>query len=289
MLATMASNSPWSGFTASRTGGAGVSPGGYRGPAGDRAYSATTAAFTTPAANASVAILVDAAGWMSAGQPLYIGGAGMYQVVSVTNATSVVVYNLGYENNTAAGAVISSGALVSAGGFSGPQGPQGPQGPTGGTGPAGPAGGNAYTNTTAAFTVPAANTTVEVLVLTTTWMSADQPVFIQGAGMYQVVSITNTTSAVVYNLGYANNTAAGAVISSGVLVSAGGFSGPQGAQGPTGSTGSTGPAGPAGGNAYTNTTAAFTVPLLSPPGDLVEFDPADAVGVSVAAGGLDAL
>ncbi len=55
----------------------------------------------------------------------YVAGGGYYSVSSITNATTVVLTNLAYPGNAAAAAVVSSGALVSAGGLRGPTGPAG--------------------------------------------------------------------------------------------------------------------------------------------------------------------
>jgi hypothetical protein len=56
---------------------------------------------------------------MAAGQYLFIQNGGFYTVSSITNATTVVLNNLGYSVNAGSGTVIASNSAVSAGGVRG--------------------------------------------------------------------------------------------------------------------------------------------------------------------------
>lgn len=106
---------------------------GPQGPAGDDgtdgtngvdAFTTTSAQFTVPAANATVAVTVASAEWMSFGQVVYIVGAGYYEVASTPADpwTAVTLENLGYDGNAAPATVIASGAKVSPGGVAGADG-----------------------------------------------------------------------------------------------------------------------------------------------------------------------
>src|SRR5581483_7758718 len=170
---------------------------------------------------------------------------------SITDGTHVVVTNLGYAGNAAAGSSVGSGSAVSPGGTQGATGLQGPVGATGAQGPAGTNGTNgtdSFTATSAAFTQPAAGSTVSVTVGTTAWMASGQYVYVANGGYYTVSSITNGTTVVLKNLGYTGNAAAGSSVGSGSAVSPGGIQGATGAAGATGPTGATGAAGTNGAN-----------------------------------------
>jgi microcystin-dependent protein len=73
----------------------------------------------------------------------------------------------------------------------------------------------ASTTLTAAFTQPAVNATVPITVGATAWMSANQAISIVGGGDYTVSSITDSTHAVVKNLGVTGNAAPAASVPSG--------------------------------------------------------------------------
>jgi hypothetical protein len=112
-------------------------------------------------------------------------------------------------------------------------------------GPAGVDGQNAYTVTTAAFTVPAIGSTVSISVSalgqsTGLWAQVGQIIFIEGAGYYEVVSATATVI-VAENLGYTGNAAPTTVIALGAGVSPGGIAGVNGTSvtGPAGQSGTT--------------------------------------------------
>jgi hypothetical protein len=110
---------------------------GENGADGINAYTTTSAQFTMPSELANVTISVVTSAPFLVGQYLYIkasGASGIFQVVSIPGATSMVVKNLrdadndAYLENSVATTVFATSAGVS------PSGPQGPTGATGDTG-----------------------------------------------------------------------------------------------------------------------------------------------------------
>lgn len=110
----------------------------------------------------------------------------------------------------------------------------GPEGDAGQDGTDGGNGENAFTVTTANFTVPAEGATVVVSVGSSAWAALLQIVFVQNAGYYQVAAIPGPTSLTLTNLentgasAYTTNAAPATVISSGSKVGPGGLQGPAG-------------------------------------------------------------
>lgn len=105
------------------------------------------------------------------------------------------------------------------------------------TGVSGADGLNAFTETTANFTVPASgsNVTINVSALgqySGLWGGVGQPIYIENAGMYEVVSVTASTMT-VKNLGTSGNASPASTVSFPVKVSPSGKS-------VTGTTGSNG-------------------------------------------------
>lgn len=98
----------------------------------------------------------------------------------------------------------------------------GVQGNPGTPGTDGTDGVNAFTVTTANFTVPAIGNTVVVTVANSTWMTIGQVVFVQGAGSFSVSAKGSALSATLQYLDYATNTAAGNNVASGAQISPGG-------------------------------------------------------------------
>jgi len=88
----------------------------------------------------------------------------------------------------------------------------GPKGDTGAAGADGNNGVSAYALTTAAFTVPAVSSNVTIDVSNSSWMIPGEPIFIQNAGFYDVVSKPSNASVTVKNLGYTGNAAPTTVI-----------------------------------------------------------------------------
>lgn len=92
---------------------------------------------------------------------------------------------------------------------------------------------NAYTDTTAAFTMPAISGTVSVEVTNSDWATIGQNVNVQTAGEMSVDSKPDSTHVVLLNLGYPGNAAPATNIPSGSTVS------PSGRRGATGASGAT--------------------------------------------------
>ena len=112
------------------------------------------------------------------------------------------------------------------------------------TSPAGAAGKNAFTLTTASFTMPAVDANVTITVSTTgqygnAWAKALQVIAITGAGYFQVVSTTGNNQITITNLGYAGNASPAATIAAGATVAPAGIRGIQGAAGAAGTNGTT--------------------------------------------------
>ncbi len=105
----------------------------------------------------------------------------------------------------------------------------GVQGATGAAGAAGSDGVNAYTVTTADFTIPAINATVAVSVAVLSWMVIGQNVFVSDGtnlGNFQVTALQITPPvATLKFLGYNGDSAPTVVIASGATVVPGGVQG----------------------------------------------------------------
>ncbi len=184
------------------------SPGkpGTNGNSGVNAFSIVdTAGFIVPAASASVSVpITDTGAWMVVGQPVFIQTAGFYQVASGVSAGSISLTNLGLAGNAIPGTAIAAGAQIS---------------------PAGTAGFDAYTLSTASFTIPGSGSNATLTVANVAWMNVGQIIYITNAGYYQVVSVNTTANtAVVQNLGYVGNPVSGTV-GPGAGVSPGGLQG----------------------------------------------------------------
>ena len=89
----------------------------------------------------------------------------------------------------------------------------------GSPGEAGTSGGNAYTETTGNFTVPATGNTETILVENSDWMVIGQVVYIEDAGYFEVISKAASTSFVGEYLAYPVNTQTGDLIALGAGVS----------------------------------------------------------------------
>lgn len=302
--------------------GAAGTPGstGPSGTPGAAAYTTTSAAFSQPAVSSTVSVTVVSTAWMVVGAVVYVATGGYYSVSSVTSGTVVVLQNLGYPGNASSGTNIALGSAVGAGGLegiagptgspgstgpagspgptgltgptgspgpTGLTGPTGSPGTTGPTGPSGPNGASAFSTTTSAFTQPAVNSTVSVVMGNTAWMAVGAVVVVATGGYYSVTSITNATTAVLQNLGYTGNAAPTTVIASGSLATAGGLegvvgptgptgtTGPTGSPGPTGTTGPPGPTGPPGGASTVNTQTGVTyTPVIGDANNIISVNPA---------------
>lgn len=92
-------------------------------------------------------------------------------------------------------------------------------GPEGEAGADGAPGINAFTITTADFTVPNIGDTVTIQLGSSAWMTVGQNIFVEGAGVFSVNSKPGSQSATIEYLDYAGNTNAGNDIASGAQVS----------------------------------------------------------------------
>lgn len=98
----------------------------------------------------------------------------------------------------------------------------GSAGADGAAGTDGSDGVNAFTLTTADFTVPAVGATVTVSVANSTWMQVGQPIYVEGPANFTVSSKPSTTSVILTFQGFEDDVAPTTVISSGAGVSPGG-------------------------------------------------------------------
>ena len=88
----------------------------------------------------------------------------------------------------------------------------------------GSAGNNAYTTTTANFTVPAIGSTVTISVGSTAWMAVGQKVFASDGvdfGNFEVQSIGGSTSFVGEFMGYVDDSASGTIASGAAVIPSG--------------------------------------------------------------------
>lgn len=102
----------------------------------------------------------------------------------------------------------------------------GVEGEAGEAGAAGSDGVNAYTQTTADFVVPIVGANETVSVLDSTWMAVGQKVVTDGPASFEVVSKPTSTSVVLQFMGYTDDVAPGATVSTGAVVSPSGTQGP---------------------------------------------------------------
>jgi hypothetical protein len=102
----------------------------------------------------------------------------------------------------------------------------GPRGATGAAGAAGAAstpGKNSFTTTAANFTMPSAGANVTVTVVDTEWMATGQPVFIETAGHFAVVTVNSATSVTLQARDIPTNAASGTLITFPRKVTPGGY------------------------------------------------------------------
>ena len=92
---------------------------GTNGTDGVSSFTTTTASFTMPAVSSTVSVSVGSTAWLSNGQAVYVETAGYFTVSSITDATTVVLNNLGYTGNASPTTVIVVGRQVSASGLRG--------------------------------------------------------------------------------------------------------------------------------------------------------------------------
>lgn len=81
------------------------------------------------------------------------------------------------------------------------------------------------TTTSAPFTIPASGASVTLTVGTTAFVTANQAIFIGGAGDYVVDSVTDATHLVAINLDTPGSAAPGTIVASGARVTCNGYPG----------------------------------------------------------------
>lgn len=172
---------------------------------GFNAYTVTTLSFVVPALGDSVTITVVNSGWIAVGQTVFIAGAGFFTIQSLPDATHATLVYQNISQNTASGNTIAVGTLVtpSAVAINGTNGQ------------------NAYTVTTADFTVPAISASETVDVTNSNWATVGQNVFVAGAGSFAVTAKPSATSMTIQYLAYSGNTNSGNNITAGAQVSPG--------------------------------------------------------------------
>ncbi len=109
----------------------------------------------------------------------------------------------------------------------------GPAGEDGENGTNGTDGINAFTLTTAGFTMPNVEALVTVDVEDSTWMAVGQVIFVENAGYFRVDSLPDGTSVSLLNLGYTGNVAPATIVATAQAVSPGGLKGVDGTTPPT--------------------------------------------------------
>lgn len=92
-------------------------------------------------------------------------------------------------------------------------------GPEGGPGTDGSPGVNAFTLTTANFTVPNIGDSVTVQVGNSSWATTGQNVFVEGAGTFKITAKPGASSMTLQYLNYGGNTHAGETVNAGAQVS----------------------------------------------------------------------
>ena len=179
------------------------------GQPGQPGYTLTTSTpfFTVPSVGNTVAITVQSTAPFVQGQNIIISGPANFLVTAITSSTGMTIQALGYTGDVAAGTHINVGATVTT---------------------AGTAGVNAYTKTTAQFTIPALNTNVTVSVLNTSWMAIGQKVVASGPATFAVATINSGTSVTLTYLGYFGDLTAGNTIANNSTVSPAGSEPPPG-------------------------------------------------------------
>lgn len=173
---------------------------------GQSAFTTITTEFVTPALGGQITIDVGNTDWISEGQTIFIEGSGLYTVDAVVSGTSLTVTYVNTASNTDSGNAVTVGSLVTCAC----------------TGSDGADGQNAYTITTADFTVPAISGSVAISVGNSQWLTVGQNFFVQGAGYFEVASKADSTHVTGTYLDVSDNTNAGNNIVTGAGVSAAG-------------------------------------------------------------------
>ena len=212
-------------------------PQGPAGPPGRNSFSYLSQGLHMPALGTTISQSVTDTSWMTAGQLVYIPGAGTFTVVGTpTDPHIVTLANSGDPNNAPVGTLIAAGSLVSPANMRGPAGPQGPVGAQGIPGPQGVGGASAYTQLKNPFTVPAAQGVA--FVVDASPFSVGLIVYVAGGGYFAVTAVdTVANTLTLQNQNWPGGASVGTVIAAGATVSGTGPQGPVGNQGPAGPPG----------------------------------------------------
>jgi hypothetical protein len=175
----------------------GVGPQGPPGAPGFCTVTTTTVPFRVPWTNGKVTIQVECTLAFSAGQTIFINGAGYFTILGLCAGTLTVV-NLGGESTARPGSCVPGCSIVQVAGppgrpgcpgFPGALGPTGPTGLVGGVGPTGPTG---PAGTAGVLSVTNANGTADTL--TGTVLNASMTQNLATTGSPTFVNVTATTS-----------------------------------------------------------------------------------------------
>jgi hypothetical protein len=229
--------------------------------------------FTQPAVGGSVNVTLSYIIGVTPGQTVHISNTtngsthGYYNVDSVNSTTNVVgltrLAHAGTSTSTS-GTIAANTSLLTVAGRPGVDGAAGATGATI----------TPIAVTTNTYTQPAVNATVSVSMNRTDFLTAGMIVVVGGLHFYSVSSVTNSTTAVLTNLGYIGSAAPGASFSSGLNV------GISGRQGPTGASGAAGASAPV---VLATTSSAMNVTAIGNTG-LVSLVPGTANMQWIAAG-----
>lgn len=192
---------------------------GATGATGQGSFSLTTSSYVQPSISSTVSVSVTSTSWLAVGQIVYITVGGYYQVSSITNSTTVVLTNLGYIGNASPSTTVTINKSVVSSGQKGDNGTNGINGQ------------GAYATTTASYTQPSIGSNVTVSVSSTVWMAVGQLLFITNGGDYEIISITNSTTVVLKNLGYSNSVSPTTTVTTSQSVVATGLKGDMGTTG----------------------------------------------------------
>jgi hypothetical protein len=181
--------------------GARVTPVGQPGLNGQNGYTQTSSNFVVPSIGSTVTIAVLNTAEFVVNQNVIVAGPANFLVTAINSTTSMTIQFLGYVNDVVVGTTIDSPATVASAGLQGS---------------------NAYTTTTAQFTIPAIGSNVTVAVRNTAWMATGQVVVAAGPATFTVSSIASSTSVVLTFLGYVGDLAPANTIANGSTITPGG-------------------------------------------------------------------
>lgn len=200
---------------------------GADGTDGTNACTTTTASFEMPDClyDTEVTVEVEDSSCICVGGTVFIETAGYFRVIDKPDSTHLTLENLCLPVNATAGVIIASDQQLCTSGEPGEDAT--PCTPCAD----GTDGINAFTVTTADFTMPTYLGTEIIEVENSSWAAIGQPVYVEGTGFFAVTAITDATHLTLMNLddnagAYADNATPGTPISFPVAVSPGGWQGP---------------------------------------------------------------